>query len=130
MHRIPARAMHWQSQETLASKPSAELGSVLLDTLGLAQTIEWHAHRFQKFTGIACDLTVRNTASSWLPEDCAAAMFDIYNDALRSVACHAGARRVAIALTITPREVAVVVRDSGAGVQQAGATMAARLPIA
>ena len=130
MHRIPAHAMLGQIEETLAAKPSNELGSVLLDTLGLAETIEWHARRFQKRTGIPCELTVSNAAGFGLPEDYAAAMFDIYSDALRSVARLAGARRVAIALTITPREVAVVVRDNGTGAQPAGATLAATLPIA
>lgn len=130
MHRIPARAMHWQLEETLASRPSAELGSVLLDTLGLAETIEWHALQFQKRTGIPCELRVSNAASARLPEDYAAAIFEIYNDVLKNVACHAGARRLAIALTITSREVAVVVRDNGAGAQPAGATMSMSLPIA
>ena len=36
---------------------SAELASVLLDTLGLAGAIEWHVRRYQKSTGVPCELT-------------------------------------------------------------------------
>jgi signal transduction histidine kinase len=129
MHRIPAHAAQGEVKKAQALKPSEELGAVLLDTLGLAETIEWHARRFHKCTGIPCELTVSNAAGFGLPEDYAAAIFDIYNDALRSVARHAGAKRVAISLIITPKEVAVMVRDNGAGALLDGATLAARLPI-
>ena len=98
-----------------ARQISAELGSVLLDTLGLAATIEWHVRQFQKCTGVLYELTVTNAAAFDLPEDYAATMFDIYNEALSNVARHAGASRVAIALTITPHEVTMVVRDNGIG---------------
>jgi signal transduction histidine kinase len=98
-----------------ARQISAELGSVLLDTLGLAATIEWHVRQFQKCTGVLYELTVTNAAAFDLPEDYAVTMFDIYNEALSNVARHAGASRVAIALTITPHEVTMVVRDNGIG---------------
>lgn len=98
-----------------ARQISAEFGSVLLDTLGLAPTIEWHARQFQKCTGVLYDLKVSHAAAFDLPEDYAAAIFDIYNEALSNVARHAGASRVAIALTITPHEVTMVVSDNGIG---------------
>ena len=139
MRRHPARAMYDQLEDTLTSitlqlrsaieadarmpprvngwarQISAELGSVLLDTLGLAATIEWHARQFQKITGVLYDLTVSHAAAFDLPEDYAAAIFNVYNEALSNVARHAGASRVAIALTITPHEVTVVVSDNGVG---------------
>jgi signal transduction histidine kinase len=95
----------------------AELGSVLIDTLGLTATIEWHARQFQKCTGILYDLTVNHAAAFDLPEDYAAAIFDVYNEALSNVARHAGASRVAIALTITPHEVTMAVKDNGIGLR-------------
>lgn len=98
-----------------ARQVSAELGSVLLDTLGLAATIEWHVREFQKCTGVRYELTVSHAAAFDLPEEYAAAIFDVYNEALSNVARHAGASRVAIALTITPHEVTMVVRDDGIG---------------
>lgn len=98
-----------------ARRLTAELESVLLDTLGLAPTIEWHLHRRQKRTGIACEPALNNSASFDLPEEIAATIFHIYREALSNVARHAKARRVAIALTITPHEVALMVRDNGIG---------------
>jgi len=111
--RNPARAMYDQFEDTLAST-TLQLRSVLLDTLGLAATIEWHARRFRKCTGVLCDLTVNDTGFD-LPEDYAATIYDIYNEALSNVARHAGASRVAIGLAITPHEVTVVVSDNGVG---------------
>ena len=98
-----------------ARRLSPELESVLLDTLGLAPTIEWHMHHWQKRTGIACELALNNSAGFDLPEQIAATIFHIYSEALSNVARHAKARRVAIVLTITPYEVALTVRDNGIG---------------
>lgn len=112
---------------------TAELGSVLLGTLGLAATIEWHAHQFQKCTGILCELTINDAAGFELPEDYATAVFDVYNEALSNIARHAGASRVAIALTITPRELTMAVRDDGtgpvAGTRELGTPVTISLPI-
>ena len=98
-----------------ARQLSVELASVLLGTLGLAATIEWHLRQFQTCTGIPCDLTLSNAAGLDLPEDYAETIFDIYNEALSNVARHAKASRAAIALTIAPREVILVVADNGVG---------------
>jgi len=102
-----------------ARQMSIELGSVLLDTLGLAATIEWHIRQFQKCTGVTCELVVKYAAGFDLPEDYAESVFDIYNEALSNVARHAAASRVAISLTITPREVTMIVRDNGIGLSEA-----------
>ena len=88
---------------------SAELGAVVLDTLGLTAAVEWRARQFQKHTGVLCKLTVEPAARVGLPEDCAATIFDFYNQALSNVARQAMASRVSIALTITPRDVTVKV---------------------
>jgi signal transduction histidine kinase len=98
-----------------ARKVATELGSVLLDTLGLATTIEWHLHQFQKCTGTRYELTVSNAAGFDPPEEHAAAIFEIYSEALSNVARHSGASRVTIVLTITPHEVSLVVADDGIG---------------
>ena len=144
MRKHPARAMYDQLDDTLTSltrqlrsaiaadaqppqadgrangwarRISAELASVLLDTVGLAATIEWHVRQYQKCTGILCELTVRSAAGCDLPEDYAATIFDIYSEALSNVARHAGASRVAIDLTVTPHEVTIVVSDNGIGLR-------------
>lgn len=98
-----------------ARNVEAELGSLLLDTLGLAATIEWHLQQFQKCTGIPYELTVTNAAHVDLPDEYAATIFDLYSEALSNVARHTEANEVAIALTIAPRDVTLVVRDNGTG---------------
>jgi len=123
--------------EAWTRQVTAELGSVLLGTLGLAATIEWHAHQFQKCTGISCELQVNDAAGLELPEDYATAVFEAYNEALSNIARHAGASRVAIALTITPRELTMAVRNCGthdgvcqaAGTRELGTTVSLSLPI-
>ena len=99
-----------------ARQVSAELASALLTTLGLAATIEWHARQFQTCTGLPCELTMNNAAGVELPQGYAETIFDIYNEILSNVARHAAASHVAIALTLTSREVRLVVADNGVGV--------------
>jgi len=103
--------------------------SVLLDTLGLAATIEWHVRRFYKRTGVLFRLTVNDVAGFNLPEDHATTLFELYTRALTSVARHAAASRVAIALTITPHEVIMVVRGDALDPHNAGMTVAVNLPM-
>ena len=154
MRNHPARAMYDQLEDTLTSMTmqlrsaiaadaaqssdsrgrangwsrqiSAELAAVLLDTLGLTATIEWHVHQYQKCTGILCELSVRSAAGFDLPEDYATAIFDTYNEALSNVARHAGASRVAIGLTVTPHEVTLVVSDNGIGLRKDAPARGAR----
>ena len=109
-----------------ARRTSAELCAVLLDTLGLAAAIEWHVRRFQKSTGVLYQLEVNDAAGFELPEKCAATVFDVYSEALSSIARHTHASRIAIALTITPREVTMLVRD---GEAPAGAAVSVSLPV-
>ena len=86
---------------------SAALGSFVLDTLGLTAAIEWRTRQFQRLTGVSCKLTVDSTVPVAVPEVYAETIFDFYNEALKNVAQHAMASRVAIALTVTPRDVIV-----------------------
>jgi len=131
MRHEPSRAMHESSEDAQTSvtrvtgkvdpvsgwarRLTAELESVLLDTLGLAAAIEWYLRGWQKYTGIASELAVSNAAGFDLPEEYAASIFHIYSEALSNVVRHARARRIAVALTITPHKVTLVVRDYGIG---------------
>ena len=96
-----------------ARRISPGLCAVLLDTLGLPAAIEWHVRRFQKATGVRYELEVNDAAGIELPEACAATIFDAYSEALTSIARRTLASRIAISLTITPREVTMLVRDRG-----------------
>ena len=93
--------------ENNARQISAELGWLVLDTLGLAAAIEWRTRHFQKLTGVACKLTMDPAVPVAMPEVYADTIFDFYNQSLKNVAQHAMASRVAIALTITPHDVTV-----------------------
>ena len=98
---------------------SAELGSVLLNTLGLAATIEWYLHEFQKCTGINHALRIDNPLGTGLDEDCAAAMFHVFHETLSNIAHHARAKHIAITISITPQAAAMMVRDDGIGIADA-----------
>ena len=110
----PQRSGGWDRQV------SAEIGSILLESLGLAATIEWHVRQFQKCTGIPCELTMTAMAGIELPVNCADTIFDIYSEALSNIARHARASRVTVALSITWREVTLVIRDNGIGLGSFG----------
>ena len=90
-----------------ARQISAELGTFVLDTLGLSAALEWRTRQFQRLTGVSCKLSLDPALPVAMPEIYAETIFDFYNEALRNVARHAMASRVAIALTITPRDVTV-----------------------
>ena len=99
---------------------------MLVDTLGLGAAVEWHVRRFQKCTGVRYELQVNDAAGFDVPEDCATTVFDVYSEALSSIARHTHASRIAIALTITPREVTMLVRDGEAA---AGTAVSVSLPV-
>ncbi|HEU5177327.1 MAG TPA: hypothetical protein VFU24_07720 [Burkholderiales bacterium] len=90
-----------------AAQISAALGAFVLDTLGLTAALEWRTRRFQKLTGASCKLTLEPAAPVAMPQAYAETIFDVYNEALKNVAQHAMAGRVAVALTITSRDVTV-----------------------
>lgn len=94
---------------------SAELGSVLLDTLGLEATIEWYLREFQKCTGIDHELRIDNPLGIGLDEECATTMFHVFQEALSNIAHHARAEHIAITIGITPQAATMVVRDDGVG---------------
>jgi signal transduction histidine kinase len=48
-------------------------------------------------------------------------VFDAYSEALSNIARNAGVSRVAIALTITPHELTMAVRDNSVGLGDAAA---------
>jgi signal transduction histidine kinase len=103
-----------------ARRVTAELGSVLLDTLGLAATIEWHLQQCRKCTGLDYELSVNNTARFDLSGDFTETLFEIYSEALSNVARHACASRVTVVLAITPDSVTMAVADNGVGLGNGG----------
>ncbi len=96
---------------------ATELRPSVLDHLGLVAAVEWQAQEFEKRTGVACGLAVRADHVE-IGEGLATTIFRMLQEALTNVARHAGASRVEIALTITPVELLLEVRDDGRGISE------------
>jgi len=116
------RRVNGARSQTERASPSidevvSELWPVLLDTQGVAATLEWYAREFQKCTGIFCGLTITDAAGFEMPGKYAAAIFDVYRESLHNVARHAHPSRIEIAVTIWPHEIAMIVRDGRASAQ-------------
>jgi PAS domain S-box-containing protein len=95
---------------------STDLRPGLLDHLGLASALRQEAHRFQKRTGIACDLQLPPEPLG-LPREAATAIFRIFQEALTNVARHAQATEVHIALEADTKQVFLRVEDNGRGIR-------------
>jgi DNA-binding response OmpR family regulator len=70
----------------------------VLDDLGLAPALEWHANLFQRQTGIAVALDV-SLPPQRLPGDLETTVFRIVQEALTNIARHAGTTTANVTLT-------------------------------
>jgi len=95
---------------------ATELRPGMLDDLGLAASIEWLAHDFEKRTGIIC-LTTVTMPDVPLPRAPSLTLFRILQEALTNVARHAGAQLIEVRLDATPETVTLQVHDDGRGIQ-------------
>jgi PAS domain S-box-containing protein len=100
---------------TTVKRVSRELRPGMLDDLGLAAAIEWHAREFGKRTGIACDVLIDPEDLSADP-DRSTAIFRIFQETLTNVARHAGATKVEAALECRDGALSLEVRDNGRGI--------------
>jgi PAS domain S-box-containing protein len=102
---------------TTVKRVSRELRPGILDDLGLAAAIEWHAKEYGKRTGIPCEVFVD-------PEDLSVdpvrstAIFRIFQETLTNVARHAGATKVEAALERRDGTLSLEVRDNGKGITE------------
>jgi len=97
---------------------ATELRPGMLDDLGLAASIEWLAHDFEKRTGIACAVSV-SAEDLPLTRAQSLALFRIFQEALTNVARHAGAQHIEVTLRVspTPEALTLQVHDDGRGIQ-------------
>ncbi len=95
---------------------ATELRPGMLDDLGLAASIEWLAHDFEKRTGIVCEVTV-SSPDLPLPRTSSLALFRIFQEALTNVARHAGAQLIEVRLDATPQALTLQIHDDGRGIQ-------------
>jgi signal transduction histidine kinase len=96
---------------------TAELRPGLLDDLGLAAAIEWHAQEFQNHTGIRCRMNISPSEDRFvLDKDRSTALFRIFQEALTNVARHSGATRVSGRLWMDDGGIEMSLRDNGRGI--------------
>lgn len=93
-----------------------QLRPVMLDDLGLAAAVEWHALEFEKRTGIATSLDIVPSGDIELDVDRSMALYRILQEALTNVIRHAGAASIRIRLEQKPEEVLLEVEDDGRGI--------------
>ena len=86
----------------------------VLDDLGLAAAIEWHAKEFASRTGISCQASVPSGELS-LDGDRATAIFRIFQECLTNVARHAEAQSVRASLSQQDKTLLLIVEDDGKG---------------
>jgi two-component system, NarL family, sensor histidine kinase UhpB len=95
---------------------ATDLRPGLLDHLGLAAALRQEAHRFQKRSGIACELQLAPNKLG-LPPEVAMAIFRIFQEALTNVARHSEASAVRVTLEADTERVVLQVEDNGRGIR-------------
>jgi PAS domain S-box-containing protein len=95
---------------------ATELRPGVLDHLGLAEALQEEAHRFQKRSGIKCEVHLPPNHLA-LPRDVATAIFRIFQEALTNVARHAQATTVRAALEANAERITLRVEDDGRGIR-------------
>ncbi|MGH8642394.1 MAG: ATP-binding response regulator [Burkholderiales bacterium] len=106
--------------ETIHSvrKIASGLRPELLDEVGLAAAIGWHARDFQQRTGIRCLVDVPPDSDGLDPER-STAVFRIFQEVLTTVARHANATRVDVSMRRDEKRFTLEVRDNGKGIAAA-----------
>jgi signal transduction histidine kinase len=100
------------------------LWPVVLDDLGLSAAFQWLAGRHARSTGVVVDIDLQEVDR--LPSEIEVACFLIAQEALANSARHARATQVELRLRMTDRDIAIEVRDNGAGFDTERAWNAAR----
>jgi signal transduction histidine kinase len=94
---------------------SSELRPVMLDLLGIADSIDWQVREFQRKTGIVCK-TVILLGDKCVNRDVSTAIYRILQEALNNVIQHSGAKHVEVFLLGKKGRLTLVVRDNGRGI--------------
>ena len=116
--RISAMSRRAETNAQTVRRIATELRPAVLDTLGLAATIEWQAREWQKRTRILCDVEIPGDLPVLSAEQ-ATGLFRVFQEILSNVAQHARADRVHIKMEAPAGRFALQVRDNGRGITQA-----------
>ena len=101
-----------------SARLSAELRPSLLDNMGLAAALEWHAHEFASRTGIP--VVSELAEGTRMDPKVAMAVFRIFEQTLANVEQHAQASEIHLSLRQEGRNLVLEVRDNGRGISAAG----------
>lgn len=95
---------------------ATELRPGMLEDLGLAASIEWQAHDFEKRSGIECKLLIPEEEIA-LTSDQSLTIFRIFQEALTNVVRYADAKHVEVALSKLGELVTLEISDDGKGIK-------------
>lgn len=122
-HKAAPAALQGVLQESLGASDeilrflremTQQLRPRVLDDLGLAPALEWHANLFQRQTGITVALDV-SLPPGRLPGDLETTVFRVVQEALTNVARHAGTTAANVTLTTNGNQLIVEITDRGRG---------------
>jgi signal transduction histidine kinase len=93
----------------------SEVRPAILEDLGLAAAIRWHATTFEHRTGIRCLVTIKDGGR--IDPNLATGMFRVFQELLHNVGRHAGASLLCIGLTRDNGDLVLEVKDDGKGIE-------------
>jgi signal transduction histidine kinase len=113
--------LHLDSIKGLAEKTVSQVRDLalllrpsMLDDLGLAPALNWHARETSKRTGLNVAVSA-DEAIDDLPDEHRTCIYRLVQEAVNNAVRHANARRVEVAVRKEREGVSVTVRDDGAG---------------
>ena len=115
LERIVESAEMTDSAIRTVQRIATDLRPAVLDQLGLAEALREEAQRFEKRTGVPCELQAPADRVA-LSRDAATTIFRVFQEALTNVARHAQATRCRIALQAISDGVILQVEDDGKGI--------------
>ncbi|WP_081960816.1 sensor histidine kinase [Nitrincola sp. A-D6] len=107
---------HCQAMQEGFLRLVRSLHPVILEPLGLGQSLQSLATQWQQSSGISCSILVPDCVPP-LQKDAATHLYRMVQEALNNVARHAKANRVSIDLRLIETGLELVVDDNGQGLQ-------------
>ena len=92
----------------------APFSPVILDDFGLVEALDWQGEDFTKRSGVIVHFNHPEEECRF-DNSVAIGLFRIYQEILTNVARHANAKTVTSALTVTPKQILLNVKDDGNG---------------
>ena len=119
LERIEAITQLLDSAVVVTRRVISELHPTILDDLGLLAALEWQAGRFQKRTGIECQVacTQDEGCETELSKAQAINLFRIFQETLTNVTRHSGASRVDVKFRLGD-QIILSIRDNGRGLPE------------